>query len=371
MNVEVEVMTNKPLAFVIMPFGDEFDPIYDQFIKPTLEETGYEVKRADDMENQRNILSDVVEGIYNSSLIVADLTTTNPNVFYELGLAHALKKPVILITQSIDEVPFDLRSQRLMEYSIHFAKINEAKETLARYARGALDGSTKFGSPVTDFLPGEISLDPRRNSPAPTDDATTNEFLTNDALDNPDEDTRGFLDHLIAINDGYNRIGEIVEGVGVDLEGMTLSTNVTTEEFTRIGANPNSSSPAAARHTSRKLATQIGKFALKLKKANSEYSKIAQETENSLEFVVSFQQEQLDSNDPDVDEQLESLRSLRTAVTDGRDSFRTLADIMDGLPRLERRLNREVALASEEIRVMASNLDRTIASISRALGDQG
>ena len=87
-------------------------------------------------------------------------------------------------------------------------------------------------------------------------------------------------------------------------------------------------------------------------------------------FVVSFQREQLDANDPAVNEQLESLSSLKVAVVDGRDSFLTLADIMDGLPRLERRFNREVVRASEGIRVMASNLDRTIASISRALRDQ-
>ena len=360
-------MTNKPLAFVIMPFGDEFDPIYDEFIKPTLTEAGYEVERADDMENQRNILSDVVEGIYKSNLIVADLTTTNPNVFYELGLAHAFKKPVIHITQSIDEVPFDLKSQRLMEYSVHFSKINEAKETLTSYATGAKDGSTKFGSPVTDFLPEEPSFEPRRNGPPPIDDALTNDLPTNDALKSPDEDTRGFLDHLIAINDGYNRIAQIVQGVGVDLEEMTLSTNTTTDEFTQIGITPSASSPAAARNASRKLATQISEFNSKLKKANAEYSSIAQETEDSLEFVVSFQREQLDANNPDVDEQLESLHSLRTAVIEGRDSFLILAEIMDGLPRIERRLNREVARASEEIRVMASNLDRTIASISRAL----
>ena len=353
-----------------MPFDDAFDPVYDDFIKPTLSEIGYEVKRADDIENQRNILRDVVEGIYNSSLIVADLTTANPNVFYELALAHAFKKPVILITQRLDEVPFDLTSQRLMEYNVHFAKIDEAKEALTKYARGALDGSTKFGSPVTDFLPVEISFVPRGNSPATTADVPTNELPTNDALDNPDEDTRGFLDHLIAITDGYSRIAEITKGVTIDLEELTQSTNVTTEEFTLISANTSASSPAAARHTSRKLATQIGNFTSKLKKANAEYSSIAQETEDSLEFAVSFQREQLDANDPAVNEQLESLSSLQVSVTDGRDSFLTLADIMDGLPRIERRLNREVARASEEIRVMASNLDRTIASISRALRDQ-
>ena len=127
-------------------------------------------------------------------------------------------------------------------------KISEAKEKLTRYATGAMDGSTKFGSPVTDFLPDDITFDPKRNSPTQTDDTPTNEHPIVDVLDKPEEDTHGVLDHLIAINDGYNRIAEIVEGVGVDLEEMTLSTNTTTEEFTRIGANPSDSSPAAARN---------------------------------------------------------------------------------------------------------------------------
>ena len=100
-------MEYKPLAFVIMPFEDQFTTVFSHFIKPILEELGFNVERADDIENQRNILRDIVENIHNSALIIADLTTANANVFYELGLAHALRKPVILMTQSIEEVPFD------------------------------------------------------------------------------------------------------------------------------------------------------------------------------------------------------------------------------------------------------------------------
>ena len=352
-------MTNKAVAFVIMPFDEEVDDVYDHFMKPLLESVGFEVDRADDIDSQQNILRDILELIDKSELIVADLTNGNPNVFYELGLAHALRKPVILLTQNIDEVPFDLKSYRLLEYSTHFHKIKDAKENLTRYAEGFLNKNIQFGNPVTDFLREGV----HRNEVEVTD-------IVPVSIGAADEDERGFLDHLIGINKGYERIAEIVEGVGVDLEEMTLSTNTTTDEFTRIGTNPSASSPAAARNASRKLATQIRNFTFKLKKANAEYASIAQETEDSLEFVVSFQRELSDANDPEVDEQLESLRSLQVAVTSGRDSFFTLADIMDGLPRIERRLNREVARASEEIRVMASNLDRTIASISRALRDQ-
>ena len=100
--------TTKPTAFVLMPFAPEFDDIYRLFLHPTLTECGFDVKRADDITSQQNILRDVINGIVDRDLIIADLTGANPNVFYELGVAHALGKPVILITQNIDKLPFDL-----------------------------------------------------------------------------------------------------------------------------------------------------------------------------------------------------------------------------------------------------------------------
>lgn len=71
-------------AFVLMPFDPEFDLIFNKLIKPALEDVGYEVTRADSFLNQENILKDVVRGIAEADLVVADLTTLNANVFYEL-----------------------------------------------------------------------------------------------------------------------------------------------------------------------------------------------------------------------------------------------------------------------------------------------
>src|SRR6185369_5698014 len=76
-------MTEIPRAFVIMPFDIEFDSIYEKLIKKPLEEVGYDVKRADSLIDQQNILSAIVQGIAKADLVVADLTLTNPNVFYE------------------------------------------------------------------------------------------------------------------------------------------------------------------------------------------------------------------------------------------------------------------------------------------------
>ena len=347
-------MSNKPLAFVIMPFDEEFNDVYRSFIKPVLESAGFKVDRADDIESQQNIIKDILQGINNSDLIIADLTSGNPNVFYELGLAHAFRKQVILATQSIEDVPFDLKSYRLLEYSTHFAKIENAREKLTNYANGFLKKNILLGSPVTDFL---------------SDDGQANRVLETEPQETAEQDERGFLDHLIDINKGYSRLAAIIVDVTSAQREMTQSVESATGELTRISANPSASSPAAARTVSRRLAERIGAFNARLKQANAEYASIAQDTEDSLEFVVSFQLEQSDVTEQGVDEQLSVLRDLRSGAIDGRDSYLDLARTMAELPRIERRLNREVTRASEQIRAMASNFDRTIASISRALKD--
>ena len=339
-------------AFVLMPFAEEFDDVYKKFIKPVLEEVGFSVDRADDIESHQNILRDIVERIEKSDLIVADLTSANPNVFYELGLAHARGKPVILMTQSVEDVPFDLKSYRLLEYNTHFANIEKAKEQLSKLAKGFLEGNVKFGSPVTDFLQDE----PGSNQDSEVYHSSTGQ-----------QDERGFFDHVIDVIDGYNRIADITAEVTKDLQTLTTDAETATEEYKRISANPSDSSPVAARKVSRRLAEQIKQFKGRLKKANADYSGIAQNTENSLEIVLSFKLDQSEVTDPGIDQQLSSLRQLQSLAEDARDSFLGMARTMDQVPRVERRLNRELEEGSEEVRVMANNLDKTIASIARAL----
>ena len=347
-------MTDKRSVFLIMPFDEEFDPVYSGFIKPVLEDIGFNVVRADDIQNQRSILRDVLEKIDRSDLIVADLTSANPNVFYELGLAHMLRKPVILVTQSIDEVPFDLRPYRLLEYSTHFAQIEKAKENLASCAKGFLTGEMQFGSPVTDFYQGEGGPKPSTD-PAP--------ILRVDA------DERGFLDHLIDLTSAYDNIAKIAEGVTIDQQELTQSLTIATQRFSQISRNPTASAPAAARGVSRRLAERIAIFNAQLKKANADYSYIAQKTDNSLEFIAAFQVKHSESEEPTIDEHISSLRQFRSIVSDARDSLIGMAKSMDEMPRIERQLNREVERGSVEIRAMAHNLDATVASISRALAN--
>ncbi|MCB9461425.1 MAG: hypothetical protein H6670_17360 [Anaerolineaceae bacterium] len=102
-------------VFVIMPFSD-FPPIYDDHIKPIVESLGYSIKRGDDFFSKRSIMSDVWSAIVKSQLIIADCTNRNANVFYELGMAHTLNKSVIMLTQNMKDIPFDIRHLRVIEY---------------------------------------------------------------------------------------------------------------------------------------------------------------------------------------------------------------------------------------------------------------
>ena len=104
------------LCFVLMPFDVKFQPLYDDHIKPTVRRAGLQCERADDIHGIAQITWDIWERINRSRFLIAELTGQNPNVFYELGLAHALSKDVILITQSMDFVPFDLKTIRCIAY---------------------------------------------------------------------------------------------------------------------------------------------------------------------------------------------------------------------------------------------------------------
>ena len=86
----------------------------------------------------------------------------NANVFYELGLAHGLGIPTVLLTQDIDEVPFDLRAYRIRQYGTQFNEVKDFTAWLERVGRDHRNGKISFGNPVTDFLPGDMRVDRSR-----------------------------------------------------------------------------------------------------------------------------------------------------------------------------------------------------------------
>ena len=105
-------------VFCLMPFHKSFNKTYET-IHSTCLNNGYECYRSDTPFNPGKVLQQIIKMMFDAQLIVAVLDGKNPNVFYEIGIAHSIGKTVILIANMsrIDEIPFDLRSDRLLLYS--------------------------------------------------------------------------------------------------------------------------------------------------------------------------------------------------------------------------------------------------------------
>lgn len=117
---------HNPEVFVLMPFDKAFDQIYQLAIKEPIEDKlGFTCQRADKLQFAGDVMDEVCRRIRAAQLIVADLTGMNPNVFYEVGYAHALGKTVILLTQQRDNIPFDIRAQRLITYEGSIIKLRD------------------------------------------------------------------------------------------------------------------------------------------------------------------------------------------------------------------------------------------------------
>lgn len=103
------------LASAMMPFDAGFTAVYEA-IRAATDRVGLRCRRADDIWENPAIIQDIVSLIDKSRVVICDCTRRNPNVFYEIGIAHTLGREVILITQAAEDIPFDLRHLRYVQY---------------------------------------------------------------------------------------------------------------------------------------------------------------------------------------------------------------------------------------------------------------
>jgi hypothetical protein len=126
-----------------MPFADQMRPVYDA-IREALQshDVGFAVVRADELFGGDQVMSGVLREMARAQLVIADLTGRNPNVFYELGIAHMTKeaKRVLLLTQSMADVPFDLSAYRCIPYTADPTGLERLRKQVASTAK-ALAGT--------------------------------------------------------------------------------------------------------------------------------------------------------------------------------------------------------------------------------------
>lgn len=136
-------------CFVMMPFGAWFDKYYQEIYIPAIREAGFEPVRADELFTTGSVVEQIWEEIKKAKLLLADLSGKNPNVFYELGLAHAAMKPVVFTASRVEDVPFDLRHLRVIIYEIQEP-----------------DWGTQLRKSITDYL-RNAAKEPEKSIPHP------------------------------------------------------------------------------------------------------------------------------------------------------------------------------------------------------------
>ncbi|NOU17617.1 MAG: tetratricopeptide repeat protein [Bacteroidales bacterium] len=143
--------------FVIMPFKDEFNNVYDS-IERAAKDIGYDCEKANEKYTENSIWCDrICKNIQKAQYVIADTTEKNPNVFYELGFAQALDNThPIIITQNVKDVPFDIAPINLIEY-----KVNNLKE-LRLKIKDAIETIAKEVPPVTSRTPEETIAELRK-----------------------------------------------------------------------------------------------------------------------------------------------------------------------------------------------------------------
>jgi hypothetical protein len=139
---EFRVTRQSPRAFVVMQFSEPFNSLFQDVIVPICMRNRVEAHRADDTVGPGVILQDIVNQLEKSTFIIADITAPNPNVFWEVGYAHALKRDTILLADRDTKLPFDLSGFRALFYENSIAGKRLFEEGLDRYIQAIMKPPT-------------------------------------------------------------------------------------------------------------------------------------------------------------------------------------------------------------------------------------
>jgi hypothetical protein len=151
-------MSGKKTCFIISPIGEagtpertRADQLLKHVLKPAAEECGYEAVRADQMAEPGIITSQVIEQIIKAPMVVADLTGKNPNVFYELAIRHAIRKPFVHIVAKGEKIPFDVAGMRAIQLDLHDPdSVADAKTEIANHIKATQGKSPEqIDSPIS------------------------------------------------------------------------------------------------------------------------------------------------------------------------------------------------------------------------------
>ena len=140
--INIPEVIEEDLVSVMMPFSPDFNVVYET-IQQATQDANMRCNRADDIWIDNTIIQDVVSLIDRSRIVVCDCTRKNPNVFYETGIAHTLGRDVVLITQSQEDIPFDVQHHRYIRYLNNTEGLNNLRIDLAKRINTLVNGTKR------------------------------------------------------------------------------------------------------------------------------------------------------------------------------------------------------------------------------------
>jgi hypothetical protein len=352
---------NKPKVFVIMPFSEDYLALYNE-LKMTFE-AEFDFTNAGDLDNQQNIIKDIVEGIYRAEVIIADLTGLNPNVFYELGLAHAMNKKVIIIAQDIGELPFDIKSYRANAYSLQFNKLPALINELRKLLAGAVDGSVKYGNPVTDYIPDFYKMFSDGGKISNHVDSSEHGESIAEEEDGP----KGFLDYIADIEENSESMTAEITLMASELKEMSASVAAATNDIDRVKSQSRSVDVAFVRNVCRKLSMPIDQFTGKLQNHVYTVNECWVVVENGYLSLLENQYSQTPENSESLKTSMTTLEELQTILYDTDEKIESFVDALRGNIGMERRLNKSITALVSELESYLSMTDAMASSIDRII----
>jgi hypothetical protein len=142
---DVEIHAAKPKAFMVMQFEADYDAVYNDVVKEVTKDYEITTIRGDEVSGPGLVISDIIREISESQLIIADITPTNANVYFEVGYALALGKPTILLARKGTILPFDVSAYRVLFYEDSIGGKKKLENGLRRHLDAIL---TSVGSPL-------------------------------------------------------------------------------------------------------------------------------------------------------------------------------------------------------------------------------
>lgn len=356
-------------AFVIVPSRDEFIEFYTDVLLPALESAGYQVQRAENVFDQQNSLKDAVLNIYRANIIVADLTIPNANVVYELGIAQGLMKPTILITQRMERVPFDLRSYRVLEYSLHYKRVEEFKAKLRDLAEQHKTGLIDYGNPVMDFIPNLVSgtsaekllvdeIEVSQNGTAPHNQTTPNEA---------NKERPKILEFALEAVQAMDQINGGVKRVSETTADFTQQLNDQTANIKSIRARGVSGDPKELRDVLNATAEEMETYATntesEIPTLRSSWERLLKSTTDLIAAVSIESSEDREAANLFAGQ----MQALQGTVNNGVSELARLKEAIVRTPNISKNLNRAIIRTEQAVNAVTLELTTGQSYIQRTL----